>query len=61
MSKSANRPSHVVYAVTKTGERNFWNAIGAAWVHARRRGLQREARLPPAQRRGDRHSQAQGR
>jgi hypothetical protein len=33
MSKSANRPSHVVYAVTKTGERNFWNAIGAAWVH----------------------------
>jgi hypothetical protein len=34
MSKSANRPSHIVYAVTKTDERNFWNAIGAAWVHA---------------------------
>ena len=33
MSKSANRPSHLVYAVTKTGERNFWHAIGAAWVH----------------------------
>jgi len=29
-----NRPSHVVYAVTKTGERNFWNVIGAAWVHS---------------------------
>jgi hypothetical protein len=28
------RPSHIVYAVTKTGERSFWNAIGAAWVHA---------------------------
>jgi hypothetical protein len=27
------RPSHIVYAVTKTGERSFWNAIGAAWVH----------------------------
>jgi hypothetical protein len=25
---------NVVYAVTKTAERNFWNAIGAAWVHA---------------------------
>jgi hypothetical protein len=34
MSKSANRPTHIVYAVTKSDERNFWNAIGAAWVHA---------------------------
>jgi hypothetical protein len=34
MSKSANRPTHRVYAVTKTGERNFWNAIGAAWAHS---------------------------
>jgi hypothetical protein len=31
---SNNRPTHRVYAVTKTGERNFWNAIGAAWVHS---------------------------
>jgi len=31
---SNNRPTHRVYAVTKTGERNFWNTIGAAWVHA---------------------------
>ena len=33
MSKSTNRPSHRVYAVTKNGERNFWQPIGAAWSH----------------------------
>ena len=33
MSKTTNRPSHRVYAVTKNGERNFWQPIGAAWVH----------------------------
>jgi hypothetical protein len=34
MSKSSNnRPSHRVYAVTKNGERNFWQPIGAAWPH----------------------------
>jgi hypothetical protein len=34
MSKTNNRPSHRVYAVTKTAERSFWNAIGAAWAHS---------------------------
>jgi hypothetical protein len=33
MSKSTNRPSHRVYAVSKNGERNFWQPIGAAWAH----------------------------
>ena len=33
MSKSTNRPSHRVYAVTKNGESNFWQPIGAAWPH----------------------------
>jgi hypothetical protein len=33
MSKSTNRPTHRVYAVTKNGERNFWQPIGAAWAH----------------------------
>ena len=33
MSKTTNRPSHRVYAVTKNGERNFWQPIGAAWPH----------------------------
>jgi hypothetical protein len=34
MSKSTNRPSHRVYAVTKNGERAFWQPIGAAWPHS---------------------------
>lgn len=33
MSKTTNRPSHRVYAVTKNGDRNFWQPIGAAWAH----------------------------
>ncbi len=33
MSKTNNRPSHRVYAVTKNGDRNFWQPIGAAWAH----------------------------
>ncbi len=34
MSKTINRPSHRVYAVTKNGERSFWQPIGAAWAHS---------------------------
>jgi hypothetical protein len=34
MSKTTNSPSHRVYAVTKNGERSFWQPIGAAWVHS---------------------------
>jgi hypothetical protein len=34
MSKTDNRPSHRAYAVTKNGERCFWQPIGAAWVHS---------------------------
>ena len=34
MIKTYNRPSHRVYAVTKNGERSFWQPIGAAWVHS---------------------------
>jgi hypothetical protein len=33
MSKTTNRPSHRVYAVTKNGDRSFWQPIGAAWAH----------------------------
>jgi hypothetical protein len=33
MSKSTNRPSHRVYAVTKNGKQSFWQPIGAAWAH----------------------------
>jgi hypothetical protein len=31
--KSANLPSHRVYAVTKSGEQSYWRAIGATWPH----------------------------
>ena len=34
MSNTSKRPSHRVYAVTKNGERNYWQAIGAAWAHS---------------------------
>jgi hypothetical protein len=33
MSKTTNRPSHRVYAVTKNGKQSFWQPIGAAWAH----------------------------
>ena len=33
MSKNTTPPSHRVYAVTKNGKRNFWQAIGAIWPH----------------------------
>jgi hypothetical protein len=33
MSKTTNRPSHRIYAVTKNGDRSFWQPIGAAWAH----------------------------
>ena len=32
-TKQTNRPSHRVYAVTKSGERSNWREIGAAWAH----------------------------
>ena len=60
MSKTTNPPSHRVYAVTKNGKRSYWRPIGAAGSTATA-GLQPEARLPPAQRRRDRHPQAEGR
>ena len=34
MSKNTNPPSHRVYAVTKNGKRNYWQAIGAVWPHS---------------------------
>lgn len=28
------RPTHRVYAVTKSGEKKFWQPIGAMWQHS---------------------------
>jgi hypothetical protein len=33
MSKTTNRPSHRVYAVTRNGKQSYWHPIGAAWTH----------------------------
>lgn len=33
MNKMTNRPTHRAYAVTKNGERDYWQPIGAAWAH----------------------------
>ncbi len=41
MSKesSKSRPTHRVYAVTKQGEKKFWQPIGAMWAHADGKGF----------------------
>ena len=33
------RPTHRVYAVTKTGESKFWQPIGAMWTHTDAKGF----------------------
>ena len=33
------RPTHRVYAVTKSGEKKFWQPIGAMWAHADGKGF----------------------
>jgi hypothetical protein len=33
------RPTHRVYAVTKNGEKKFWQPIGAMWAHADANGF----------------------
>ena len=34
-----SRPTHRVYAVTKNGEKKFWQPIGAMWAHADTNGF----------------------
>jgi hypothetical protein len=36
---NALRPTHRVYAVTKTGESKFWQPIGAMWAHPDAKGF----------------------
>jgi hypothetical protein len=36
---NASRPTHRVYAVTKNGEKKFWQPIGAMWAHADAQGF----------------------
>jgi hypothetical protein len=41
MTKESNksRPTHRVYAVTKSGEKKFWQPIGAMWAHGDAKGF----------------------
>jgi len=34
-----SRPTHRLYAVTKSGEKKFWQPIGALWAHADSKGF----------------------
>lgn len=33
------RPTHRVYAVTKSGDKKFWQPIGALWPHKNGKGF----------------------
>jgi hypothetical protein len=39
MTKPSNKPTHRAYAVTKRGEKSYWNEIGAAWAHKDGKGF----------------------
>jgi hypothetical protein len=41
MTKETNktRPTHRVYAVTKSGEKKFWQPLGAMWAHGDGKGF----------------------
>ena len=34
-----SKPTHRVYAVTKNGEKKFWQPIGALWAHEDGKGF----------------------
>jgi hypothetical protein len=34
-----SRPTHRIYAVTKSGDKKFWQPIGALWAHADGKGF----------------------
>jgi len=39
MKKTSNKPTHRAYAVTKRGEKSYWNEIGAVWAHKDGKGF----------------------
>lgn len=34
-----SRPTHRIFAVTKSGEKKFWQPIGALWAHGDGQGF----------------------
>ena len=39
MTTPSNKPTHRAYAVTKRGEKSYWNEIGAVWAHKDGKGF----------------------
>jgi len=39
MTKPSSKPTHRIYAVTKRGDKNHWDDIGAAWSHKDGKGF----------------------
>jgi hypothetical protein len=38
-NETKSRPTHRIYAVTKSGDKKFWQPIGALWAHADGKGF----------------------
>ena len=38
-TETKSRPTHRVFAVTKSGEKKFWQPIGALWAHGDGQGF----------------------
>ena len=36
---NTSRPTHRIFAVTKSGKKKFWQPIGALWAHADAKGF----------------------
>ena len=36
---NTSRPTHRIFAVTKSGEKKFWQPIGALWAHGDGQGF----------------------
>jgi hypothetical protein len=46
-NKTANLPSHRVYAVIKNGKQRYWQTIGAVWPHEDGEGFSVKLDLVP--------------
>jgi hypothetical protein len=47
-TQTANaRPTHRIFAVTKNGNKKFWQPIGALWPHGDGKGFNQKLDYPP--------------
>ena len=45
-NETKSRPTHRIYAVTKSGDKKFWQPIGALWAHADGKGFNQRIDYP---------------